>query len=100
MAIDPNAGCNWDLTDWRYCTLETCCLAQGAVFTYLPSFGGNVFFAVFFGIFIVPNLYLGIRHRTWGYMAGMIIGLLLEVLGYASRIMLHNNPWDSNGFLL
>ena len=30
----------------------------------------------------------------------MVIGLLLEVLGYAARIMLHNNPFDGNGFLM
>lgn len=100
MGIDPYAGCDWTLTDWSYCTLDTCCLMQGGTFLYLPSFGGNVFFAVFFGLFIIPNLYLGIKHKTWGYMAGMVIGLLLEVLGYAARIMLHNNPWDGNGFLL
>jgi hypothetical protein len=30
----------------------------------------------------------------------MIIGLVLEVLGYASRLILHHNPFDSNGFLM
>lgn len=100
MTIDPSAGCNWDLKDWSLCTLETCCLDQGAVFTYIPNYGGNIFFAVFFGAFIIPNIYLGVRYKTWGYMAGMIIGLILEILGYASRIMIHDNPWDGNAFLL
>jgi hypothetical protein len=31
---------------------------------------------------------------------GMVCGLILEVLGYASRIMLHNNPFDDNAFLI
>ena len=100
MTIDPMAGCNTTITDWSYCTLETCCLAQGAAFTYIPSFGGNIFFIAFFGAFIVPNLFLGIKYKTWGYMVGMVIGLILEILGYASRIQLHNDPWSSNGFLL
>jgi hypothetical protein len=61
---------------------------------------GNIFLIVFFGALIIPNAYLGMKYRTWGYMAAMIIGLILEVLGYAARIMLHYNPWDTNGFLL
>ena len=100
MAIDPYANCNPTLTDWRLCTLDTCCLAQGAVFTYRPSYGGNIFFAALFGAFILPNAWLGIKYKTWGYMAGMIIGLVLEILGYVARIMLHDNPWDGNAFLL
>lgn len=100
MAIDPYAGCNDNLTTWQNCTLETCCLAQGAAFNYIPSLGGNIFFAVFFGVFIIPNVWLGIKYKTWGYMAGMTIGLILEILGYASRVMLHDDPWSENGFLL
>ena len=98
MPTDPMANCNPSIPSYE-CTLETCCLAQSS-FLYRPSYGGNLFFAVFFGIFIIPQLGLGIFYKTWGFMVGMSIGLLLEVLGYAARIMLHNNPFDSNGFLM
>ena len=98
--LDPYEGCDPTLTTWLYCTLDTCCLAQGAAFEYLPSYGGNIFLAAFFGLCIIPNAYLGIKYKTWGYMAGMIIGLVLEILGYAARLMLRSNPWDQNGFLL
>lgn len=33
-------------------------------------------------------------------MIAMLPGLILEVLGYVGRIMLHDNPFDFNNFLL
>ncbi|KAK3725032.1 phospholipid-translocating ATPase rsb1 [Vermiconidia calcicola] len=98
MAIDPYANCNLEVQPWD-CTLETCCLAQSS-FLYLPNYGGNLFFAIFFGIFIIPQLGLGIWHKTWGFAVGMVIGLALEVLGYAARVMLNDNPWSDNAFLI
>ena len=62
MGIDPYANCNTTITDNEFCTLDTCCLAQGVAFLYLPTYGGNLFFTIFFGLAIVPNLYFGIRH--------------------------------------
>jgi len=43
---------------------------------------------------------LGIRYKTWGYMVAMVFGLLLEVIGYVARVMLHNSPFDNNFFLM
>ncbi|KAF2717580.1 RTA1-domain-containing protein [Polychaeton citri CBS 116435] len=100
MAIDPYANCQADPNfDFNLCTLETCCLAQSS-FTYIPDFGGNVFFCVWFGLLIIPQLYFGIKHRVWGYMISMIIGLVFEIVGYVGRLQLHDNPWSDNGFLI
>jgi hypothetical protein len=98
MPLDPYANCNPHILN-DVCTLETCCLAQSP-FNYRPTYGGNLFFTVFFAVFILPQLGLGISYRTWGFMVGMICCLILEVLGYAGRILLHNNPFDGNAFLL
>jgi len=98
MTIDPYANCHWEILT-QNCTLETCCLAQSN-FLYIPNYGANMFFAVFFGILIVPQLGLGYLYRTWGFAIGMIIGLVLEVLGYVSRVQIHNNPFADNPFLL
>jgi hypothetical protein len=98
MTIDPYANCNLEIPGWE-CTLDTCCLAQSA-FTYRPSYGGNLAFAVIFGAVIIPQIGLGVYYKTWGFMVGMVCGLILEVLGYASRIMLHNNPFNDNAFLI
>jgi len=99
MAIDPYANCNFNILDNSLCTLETCCLAQSS-FLYLPSYGANLFFIILFAILIVPHLGLGIFYKTWGFMIGMLFGLVLEVLGYVARVQLHNNPFDGNAFLM
>ncbi|TKA82882.1 hypothetical protein B0A55_01174 [Friedmanniomyces simplex] len=49
---------------------------------------------------ILPQVGLGVYYKTWGFMSSMIIGLALEVLGYASRVQIHDNPFGSNPFLL
>ena len=98
MAIDPFANCNTQILKVE-CTLETCCLAQSS-FLYIPNYGANLFFTILFAALVVPQLGLGIYYKTWGFMAGMIIGLALEVLGYVSRVLLHNNPFDDNAFLM
>ena len=98
MGKSPFGACNFDILS-ENCTLETCCAAQSS-FLYLPSFGGNLFFAICFGILLLPQLGLGILYKTWGFMVGMILGLALEVLGYASRVQLHNNPFADNPFLM
>ena len=81
------------------CTLQTCDLSL-ASFLYLPTVAGNALFAALFGICLVGQLYLGIRYRTWGYMATIVSGLLLEIIGYVARVMLHSSPFDNNDFLM
>lgn len=83
----------------KLCTLETCDLSM-ASFLYLPTRPGNAIYAAIFAIYIVTQLFLGIKHKTWGYMVAMVLGLLLEVIGYVARIMLHNSPFDKNNFLM
>jgi len=81
------------------CTLDTCDLTL-ASFTYLPTLPGNALFAGLFGIFVVGQLYLGIRHKIWGYMTAMVLGLLLEIGGYVARVLLHGKPFENNYFLI
>ena len=81
------------------CTVKTCDLTL-ASFLYIPSLPGNAIYAAIFTIYIVAQLFLGIKHKTWGYMAAMVLGLALEVFGYVARIMLHNDPFNNNDFLM
>ncbi|TVY85253.1 Sphingoid long-chain base transporter RSB1 [Lachnellula suecica] len=81
------------------CTLSTCDLSM-ANFDYIPTLPGNAIYAAIFGIAIFAQLFLGIKHKTWGYMVAMIFGLLLEVIGYVGRVLLHNNPFENNYFLI
>ncbi|KAH6722146.1 RTA1 like protein-domain-containing protein [Leptodontidium sp. MPI-SDFR-AT-0119] len=81
------------------CTLETCDLSM-ASFLYIPTLPGNALFAAIFGVYIVAQLFLGIKHKTWGYMIAMVMGLVLEIIGYVGRIMLHNDPFSNDNFLM
>ncbi|KAH9845483.1 RTA1 like protein [Teratosphaeria destructans] len=99
MAIDPYANCNLTVTDESQCTLETCCLAQSN-FLYIPAYGANLFFTIFFAVAIPPQFVLGILYKTWGFAIALIVGLVLEVLGYVARLEIHDNPFDNNAFLL
>lgn len=81
------------------CTLETCDLTLSN-YMYLPNVPGNAIFVALFGIFIVGQLYLGIKHKTWGFMAALCLGMFLEVIGYIARILIHGNPFNGDYFLM
>ncbi|KAI0126740.1 RTA1 like protein-domain-containing protein [Xylariales sp. AK1849] len=80
------------------CTPETCCLMQGEI-QYLPSLGGNIAYAGLFAALMIPNLFFGIRYRTWSFFSWMMLGLLGEIAGYVGRIMLNINIFSFNAFL-
>ncbi|CZR53242.1 related to YER185w, Rta1p [Phialocephala subalpina] len=86
------------LANPELCTLETCDLSM-ASFLYLPTVPGNAIYAAIFGIYVIAQLYLGIRHRVWGYMSAMVLGMIAEIIGYVGRVMLHNSPFNNNDFL-
>lgn len=84
------------LADQALCSLSTCDFTLAA-FDYRASLPGNAFYATIFGIFLIMNIYLGMRHKTWGYMIAMCVGLVGEIIGYVGRILLWQNPFDPTG---
>lgn len=76
------------------------CPVEASIYGYYPNTFANYFFAAFFGLFTFLNMYLGWRYRTWTYMIGMGLGCLSSCIGYAGRIMLHTNPFNSTAFKL
>ncbi|CAG8247719.1 unnamed protein product [Penicillium salamii] len=81
------------------CTLQTCPLSE-AYINYQPNVAGNILFAALFAIMLVGQIGAGIFFRTWTFMVPMVAGLILEVIGYVGRVLLHNNPFDFNAFLM
>jgi len=88
-------GLNGTLIPLDSCTSQTCSLKYGEV-QYDPSFAANVAYMILFVVLLLAHLVLGIFYRTWGFVVGIVCGLVLEVVGYAARIGLHNNPFDFN----
>lgn len=81
------------------CSLDTC-PAAWSILGYRPSLAANIVFAVLFGIAGIAHLYLGIRWRSWSFTIPVIIGCVTEIIGYVGRIMLWNNPFSFNGFMI
>lgn len=81
------------------CNLSVCDLSL-AQMEYIPSIGGNALYIAIFALCLALQLYFGIRYRTWGYMIATMSGFALEIIGYAGRVMLWQNPFDNNAFLI
>jgi hypothetical protein len=90
---------NGTLIPGNLCTISICSLDYAQI-EYVPTFAGNLIYIIVFGVLFIAQCYLGIRHKTWGFFSGMFCGLILEVLGYLGRLMLHNNPFSFDAFLL
>jgi hypothetical protein len=82
----------------KLCTLDTCPLSMAQVH-YRPSVAGNTIYLALFGIVFFVQVFFGIKHKTWGFMTAMLFGLLLEIIGYVSRLQIYANPFASGPFL-
>ncbi|SPO01165.1 related to phospholipid-translocating ATPase [Cephalotrichum gorgonifer] len=80
------------------CTLEICPV-EWSVYRYVPSLPANIVFAALFALAGLVHVYLGIRWRQWTFMGFMLLGCIVEIVGYAGRIMMHSNPFDFVGFM-
>ena len=74
------------------------CPVEESIYGYLPNLAGNAFFAAIFGVFMIVNIFFGIRYRTWTFLIAMSFGCLGESLGYIGRVLLNDNPYDMTGF--
>lgn len=81
------------------CTLKTCSVKIWGFVHYQPSIPGNVLFLVIFAALAVAQLVLGIRFKTAMVCVSMLFGLACESLGYVSRVLLHDDPFDRAYFV-
>ncbi|KPM37669.1 hypothetical protein AK830_g8882 [Neonectria ditissima] len=81
------------------CTLDTCSVEQWGFVHYRPSIAGNALFLAIMAVLAVCQLYLGIRHKTKGFMIAICLGLLTEIVGYIARVLLSGNPFSRDYFL-
>ncbi|PWY83583.1 RTA1-domain-containing protein [Aspergillus heteromorphus CBS 117.55] len=92
------------LNDTSLCTKCTCPLVldgeQLSWVRYYPNLAGNVLYTAIFGVFLVLQLFFGISRKTRGYMIAMLLGLILEVLGYIGRILLRYSMFSFSWFLM
>lgn len=74
------------------------CPVERSIYGYYPSLPANAFLAAWFALLFFPNIVFGIYYKAWTYMIALFLGCVVEAIGYAGRIMLHNNPFDAAGF--
>lgn len=79
------------------CTLSTSPLSE-ANFKCPVACRKHLVLSIFVVLFFI-QLFLGIRYRTWGFLAGIICRLALEVTGYVEQVQPHYNPFPFNPFL-
>jgi hypothetical protein len=91
MTVPPSAP-------WWCTEVGPECPVEGTLYGYYPSLGANAFFTAFFALCLIIQLGLGIRYKTWTYMIALSLGCLGEVVGYAGRLIMYNNPFDETGF--
>jgi hypothetical protein len=84
---------------YNECTLQLCPIVD-AQLPYAPNLAGNALYLAIFSLCLALNLLFGLWYRTWGYLVGMTIGCVLEILGYVGRIQMHFNPFPQNPFFL
>lgn len=77
---------------------STVCPVEASIYGYRPSMPVNGFFLVLFALCGIANIYLGIRYKTWAYMAALGLACFTMTLGYAGRILMSINPFDVAGF--
>jgi hypothetical protein len=101
MSSRPNS------TDYQPPSYETCadgvsaqCPVEASLYGDYFNLGACVFFVVAYALALIPQIYFGIRARTWSYMVWLAIGTIFELVGYCGRVVMSSNPWVYNAFVI
>ncbi|TVY53156.1 Sphingoid long-chain base transporter RSB1 [Lachnellula cervina] len=82
------------------CTLDTCPISSSYYF-YRVSLAANATFLALFAIsFLGFVVTFALTRRALAFTVAMLIGVILEVIGYVGRIESNKNQWQENGFLM
>lgn len=93
MAVDPS-----HVNPLNCDAVSENCPVEASIYGYYPTIGWNAFFAALFGLCFFVNLYFGLRFRTWTYMLAMSGACITSTVGYAGRVVMHDNPFGLQGF--
>ncbi|ODV61107.1 RTA1 domain-containing protein [Ascoidea rubescens DSM 1968] len=66
----------------------------------IPSFGGNLSFAIVMGILFITHAVFGVFYKQFYFGIAFFIGCLLEVIGYIARTLSNNDPTNDDLFLI
>lgn len=72
------------------CTPSTCPV-EGGFLEYAPSLEGNAVVLAAYAALVPATLGLGYRHKTPTFSLLLTAGLLLQVVGFSARVIMHQN---------
>lgn len=77
------------------------CEGVPSYFEYRPSIAANATFVALFGISLISFIVtFAVTRRAKGFTFAFTAGVILEVLGYAGRLMSSQNRWSQDGFMM
>lgn len=74
--------------------------AQFTHFAYNPNISANALYVALFSACLIAQLAQGLRYQTWQFTGVVLVGISFEILGYTSRIFMHQDPSSRGYFLL
>ncbi|PGH02766.1 hypothetical protein GX51_04500 [Blastomyces parvus] len=82
------------------CTLETCPI-EASIYGYRPSLPANATFISLFGLSgLIHLLQLLVLRSNYAFSIPILLGCIGEIIGYVGRLIMYNNPFSINGFLI
>ncbi|KAI1420015.1 RTA1-domain-containing protein [Xylaria sp. FL1777] len=82
------------------CTLSTCSLSD-SFYGYRPNLGIDIFFSIVYVAIIGRCLFITIHKRKWlGYTISVLLGALLELIGFVSRTYGYAHPFVRIGWII
>lgn len=82
------------------CTIDTCPIDSSYYF-YRVSLAANATFIALFSLSLLGFLLtFAFTRRATAFHVAILSGVILEVIGYAGRIMSWKNQWQEQGFLM
>ena len=69
------------------------CPIEATLYGYRPTLGATALFAAIFALNLIVTLVFMVRSRLWSFQAWLSVGLIFEIIGYAGRLMVYQDPW-------
>lgn len=83
------------------CTqVSALCPVEATIYGYVPNLAANVTLLTFYALCALLQIGLGIYYRTWSFLVAIACGSIVETIGYAGRLQMHDNVWNDSAFKL
>lgn len=76
------------------------CPVEGSIYQYAPSIGLNAFLIAAFTLVSATHAFLGVWKKTYFFGCLLTLSSLAESVGYAGRVLLGKNPYQTIGLNL